>query len=166
MPGGHLKRPGEHSVIQHAPALHPTRHPATEDAPGPSKRKKSSDQVRGRNAPFLPSIGSDSNRSHMNTAHRSLARRFCFADSSSSPASPCLSSTLQGTRHPQNRLFGIRFTRTKALPGRFPKHRSSRLEKHAECLETQISIFVLSRQQHKKGACSFYPGHLFKSRVK
>lgn len=47
MPGGHLKRPGEHSVIQHAPAPLPSRHPAAEDAPGPSKRKKSSDQVRG-----------------------------------------------------------------------------------------------------------------------
>ncbi|XP_047458103.1 lysine-specific demethylase 6B isoform X3 [Mugil cephalus] len=51
MPGGQLKRPGpplgEHSVIQHTPtpSLHLPSHPAAEDSPSPSKRKKSSDQV-------------------------------------------------------------------------------------------------------------------------
>ncbi|XP_024864275.1 uncharacterized protein kdm6ba isoform X1 [Kryptolebias marmoratus] len=51
MPAGHLKRPGpplgEHSVIQHTPppSLHIPTHPAVEDCPGPSKRKKSSDQA-------------------------------------------------------------------------------------------------------------------------
>ncbi|XP_038135047.1 lysine-specific demethylase 6B [Cyprinodon tularosa] len=51
MPGGQLKRPGpplmEHSVIQHTPpaSLHIPSHPAAEDTPSPSKRRKSSDQV-------------------------------------------------------------------------------------------------------------------------
>ncbi|XP_012738328.2 lysine-specific demethylase 6B isoform X1 [Fundulus heteroclitus] len=50
MPGGQLKRPGaplgEHSVIQHTPPapLHVPPHPAAEDNPGPSKRRKSLDQ--------------------------------------------------------------------------------------------------------------------------
>lgn len=51
MPGGQLKRPGpplgEQSVIQHTPppSLHPPSRQAPEDFPGPSKRRKSSDQV-------------------------------------------------------------------------------------------------------------------------
>ncbi|XP_069015324.1 lysine-specific demethylase 6B isoform X2 [Embiotoca jacksoni] len=51
MLGGQLKRPGpplgEHSVIQHTPppSLHPPSHPAADDCPSPSKRKKSLDQV-------------------------------------------------------------------------------------------------------------------------
>ncbi|TWW63337.1 Lysine-specific demethylase 6B [Takifugu flavidus] len=60
MPGGHLKRPGpplgEHSVIQHTPvpSLHPPSHPAAEDTPSPSKRKKSSDQVLPRGLQHFP----------------------------------------------------------------------------------------------------------------
>ncbi|XP_013885866.1 extensin [Austrofundulus limnaeus] len=51
MPAGPLKRPGpplgEHSVIQHTPPppLHIPAHPVLEDCPGPSKRKKSSEQA-------------------------------------------------------------------------------------------------------------------------
>ncbi|CAF96458.1 unnamed protein product [Tetraodon nigroviridis] len=54
MPGGPLKRPGEHSVIQHAPAPLPSRHPAAEDAPCPSKKRKGPDQVSHRGFQLFP----------------------------------------------------------------------------------------------------------------
>ena len=51
MAGGQLKRPGppmggEHSVIQHTPALHPASRPSPDqDCSSSPKRKKRADQV-------------------------------------------------------------------------------------------------------------------------
>lgn len=62
MPAGPLKRPGpplgEHSVIQHTPppSLHIPTHPVLEDCPGPSKRKKSSEEV---NREFTSTLNPD-----------------------------------------------------------------------------------------------------------
>ena len=57
MAGGQLKRPappmgGEHSVIQHTPALHPSSRPAPDQDCSSPKRKRS-DQVTLRQLLFL-----------------------------------------------------------------------------------------------------------------
>ncbi|KAA8582522.1 hypothetical protein FQN60_006193 [Etheostoma spectabile] len=75
MLGGQLKRPGpplgEHSVIQHTPlpSVHPSSHPAAEDCPSPSKRKKSLDQVSHPGLQRFPGPGQSLPSQHQLSVH-------------------------------------------------------------------------------------------------